>query len=189
MSTTPTPSPAPQKGSNALWWILGLLVGAVVVLGLGGMVIAGYLLKDFRVQQSGDRVEVSTPAGSIRVSKDAIADPGLPVYPGALVSDAGGTVEISSPMEEAVTVTAVRYRTSDSLAKVDEWYREQLGPEFTREGPGVMIRKREIFGIQVKSSDVAYIYEEKDLLRVVALERKGIYTEVALARIGRQETQ
>jgi hypothetical protein len=102
----------------------------------------------------------------------------------------GATVEITAPTEEdSVHITAARYRTPDPIEKVDEWYQEKLGPDFTREGPGIAKRKKDILGISVKSSDTAYISEKDDMLRVVALERKGLYTEIALARIGKQETQ
>ena len=194
MSTSPVPAPAQgppehEKKSNLLWWLLGLLAIGIAVLGLGGVLIASYVLRNVRVQQSGSRVEIQTPVGEVKVSKDVAANPGLPVYPGATVAEAGATVEIGAPAEETVSIVAARYRTADPLPKVDDWYREQLGADFKREGPGVMVRKKDITGLQVKSSDVAFISEKDDLVRVVALERKGIYTEIALARIGKQETQ
>lgn len=195
MSTTPVPNPPPQqppafeKKSNLLWWLLGLLGIGIVVLGLSGLLIASYVLKNVQVQQSGSQVEVQTPVGHVKVDKDVAANPGLPVYPGALVSDPGAVVEIGAATEDTVSVIAARYRTPDPLVKVDEWYREQLGPGFQREGPGVMMRKKDIIGIQVKSSDVAFISEEKELVRVVVLERKGNNTEIALVRIGQQESQ
>ena len=85
--------------------------------------------------------------------------------------------------------SAAKYRTVDPLATVDDWYREHLGAEFIREGPGVMNRKKDIFGVEVKSSDIAFISDANDMLRVVVLERKGLTTEIALACIGKHETQ
>jgi hypothetical protein len=188
--STPPVSPPPKK-SNVLWWVLGLFLAGVVILGLGGLLIATYVLKDVvQVRETAGQVEVQTPAGSIKVDKTAPPDPGLPVYPGATTAESGATVEITAPDEEdSLHVTAARYRTTDPIEKVDEWYQEKLGSEFTREGPGVARRKRDILGISVKSSDTAYISEKDDTLRVVALERKGLYTEIALARIGKTETQ
>lgn len=196
MSSAPTPSSlkapppdAPEKKSGLLVWLLGLLGIGILVLGGGGMLVANYVMKNVQVQQSGSQVAIQTPVGEMKVDRDVAADPGLPVYPGAVATDPGATVEIGVPNEEQVAVIAARYRTGDPLTKVDEWYQSQLGPDFKREGPGVMVRKKDIMGIQVKSTDIAFISEEKDLVRVVALERKGIQTEIALARIGRQETQ
>ena len=188
--STPPLAPPPKK-SNVLLWILGLFAVGVVVLGLGGLLVATYVMKDVvQVRETAGQVEVQTPAGSIKVDKTAPPDPGLPVYPGASTAEVGTTVEITAPTEDdSVHITAARYRTPDPIEKVDEWYQEKLGSEFTREGPGVTTHKKNILGISVKSSDTAYISEKDDLVRVVALERKGLYTEIALARIGKQETQ
>lgn len=190
MSTTPVQSPQPRKKSNVLWWVLGVLLVAVLVFGLGGLMIAGFFLRDVvEVRQAAGELEIQAPGVSVKVDKSAPPDTGLPLYPGASVAETGGTVEIGSPADEMVRVVAARYRTPDSIGTVDDWYQQKLGPEFRREGPGVMIRKKEVFGISVKSSDIAFISEANDLLRVVVLERKGLYTEIGLARIGKQETQ
>ena len=190
MSTTPVPPPQPQKKSNVLWWVLGVPLVAVLVFGLGGLMIAGFFLRDVvEVRQAAGQVEIQAPGVSVKVDKSAPPDTGLPVYTSATVAETGGTVEIGSPADESVRVVAVRYRTPDSIGTVDDWYQQKLGPEFKREGTGVMIRKKEIFGISVKSSDIAFISETNDVLRVVVLERKGLYTEIGLARIGKQETQ
>lgn len=190
MSTIPVSPQQPEKKSNAIWWILGVLVVAILVFAIGGMMIAAYYLRGaVEVRQAAGQVEIQAPGVSVKVDKSAPPDTGLPLYPGASVAETGGTVEIGSPTDETVRVVAARYRTSDAVEVVDEWYQQKLGPDFRREGPGVMIRKKEIFGISVKSSDIAFISEADDVLRVVVLERKGLYTEIGLARIGKQEAQ
>ena len=158
MNTTSVPSPQPQKKSNVLWWILGILLVAVLVFGLGGMMIAGFFMRDIvEVRQAAGQVEIQAPGVSVKVDKSTPPDTGLPVYPGSTVAETGGSAEIGSPADESVHIVAARYRTPDSLETVDDWYRQKLGPEFRREGAGVMIRKKEIFGISVKSSDIAFI--------------------------------
>ena len=185
----PPPVDALEKKGGLLVWLLGLLGIGILVLGAAGMFVASYVMKNVQMQQSGSQVEVQTPAGEIKVDPDAAAATGLPVYPGAVISDPGAAVAIGSPDDEQLSVIAAHLRTTDPLVKVDEWYQAQLGPDFKREGPGVMLRKKDIVGIEVKSTDVAFIAQDKDTLRVVSLERKGIQTEIALARIGKQETQ
>jgi len=187
MSTTPTSTP--QKQSNLLWCVLGLLGAAVFVLGLAGLLVARFLLQDVQVYQTGAQVEIRTPVGELKVSKDATPRPGLPVYPGATLLEPAATVELAPHEDEAVEITAARYRTSDSLDKVDAWYREQLGPEFQREGAGVMVRKKDLFGVEVKSDDIAFVSEKNDLLRIVVLQKKVTTVEIALVRIGKQEAQ
>lgn len=195
MSTTPASQPpqsgpdAPPKKASFILWLLGLLGIGVAVLAVGGILVAMYVARNVQVQQSGDRVEVQTPIGSLKVDKSAETDPGLPVYPGAVVNEPGATVELGTETDEVLTVVAAKYRTSDPISKVDEWYQEKLGAEFKREGAGVMIRKKEIVGIQVNSGDIAFVAEDKDSMRVVVLERRGIHTEIGMARIGRPEAQ
>ena len=195
MSTTPAPTPeekpapARPRGNDLLWWILGLLVAAVIVLGLGGLLVARYMVRQIEVHPATGRVEIQTPIGQVKVSKDEKVDPSLPVYPGATLIEPVATVEIGGADDEPLAVHAAKYRTPDPLEKVDAWYSEHLGKEFTREGPGVAERKRKVFGITVRSDQVAFISEKDDALRVVALERKFGSTEIALARIGERSAQ
>jgi hypothetical protein len=184
------PVSAPSKRSNTAWWILGVLLGGVALLALGGLLLATYVARqmDVKVTSTGPTVEISTPVGSIRASKDAGADPGLPLYPGAKMTEGAGSVEVAAD-EGGVEVIAAHYRTLDPIAKVDEWYRGQLGPDFKREGPGVYQRKKEILGIRVSSEDVAFISEKSEGVRVVALKKTFNGVDIALVRIAQKEAQ
>lgn len=196
MSTLPNPPPPvvsnaePQKNSSHIWaWVLGLVGTGVLILGAGAFIVTRYLVRSIEVNRANSSVEINTPVGNLKAAEDEGADPGLPVYPGAKVALAGGTVELTAPDEESVNLTAAHYRTIDPIEKVDEWYREQLSPDFKREGPGVMNRKKDINGIVVKSSDIAYISEKEDVVLVVALEKKFNSVEIALLRAGKPEPQ
>jgi hypothetical protein len=193
MSATPAPppptAPAPERKSSLLLWVIGLIVAAIVILGLGGALIAFYLARQIEVVRTGpEGVEVRTPLGSIRTDKGKV-ETGLPEFPGARMTETPGTVEIAGPDEEGFLVTAAKYRTADAVATVDEWYRGQLAPSFEREPAGTMIRKRRIFGTEVRSDDLAYIEERDDVIRFVVIRRQGRETEIVLARLGKQEVQ
>lgn len=188
MSTPP--NPLPQKSSSNIWaWVLGLVVAGALILGAGAWFVTRYLVHTIEVSRAGSSVEIETPVGTLKAAKDEKADPGLPIYPGAKLAQAGGTVELSMPGEDSVNVTAAHYRTIDPIEKVDAWYREQLGPDFKREGPGVMVRKKNITGVVVKSDDIAYISEKDDVVLVVALQKRFNGVEIALLRAGKQEAQ
>lgn len=193
MSTAPAPprptAPPPQGSRSLLWWAVGLVVAAVVILGLGSMLIAFYLARQVEVVRTGpEGVEVRTPLGSVR-AEPGKADTGLPEYPNARLTETPGTVEIGGPHEEGFLVTAAKYRTNDSLSAVDEWYRSELASSFEREPAGTMVRKRRIFGTEVRSDDLAYIEEKDDVIRFVVIRRERSETEIVLARIGKQEVQ
>ena len=193
MSATPAPPrptvPAPERKGSLLLWIIGLIVAAIVILGLGGALIAFYLARQVEVVRTGpDGVEVRTPLGTIRANRDK-AETGLPEYPGARMTDTPGTVEISGPEDEGFLVTVGKYRTPDAPATVDEWYRGRLASSFEREPAGTMVRKRHIFGTEVRSDDLAYIEEKDDVIRFVVIRRQGFETEIVLARLGKQDVQ
>jgi len=187
MATPPVPTP--ERKSTWVVWLLGLLAAGLVVLVGGALLLSVYVARQVEIQRAGNQVEIRTPVGEVKVSKSEQAHAGLPVYPGATLLDPAAQVEVMASAEESVSVVAARYRTTDPIEKVDDWYREHLGSEFVREGPGVMDRKKKVFGIQVKSDDVAFISEKDDVLRVVALERKLAAVEIALVRIGHDQPQ
>lgn len=188
MSTPPAPSPAPAGKSNLLWWILGLLVVGIVILGAGGLLVLSRLAKNVRVEEAGNTVEIETPVGTLQAS-DEPASTGLPEYPGAAPSDQGGSVELEGPEETALSIRAARFSTIDPIAKVDAWYTERLGPAFVREGPGVFRKKKDIVGAEVSSDDIAFVREAQDHLSVVALKKKPNGTDIVLLRIGKNEPQ
>ena len=170
-------------------WVVGLIVAAVVILGLGGALVAFFFVRQIDVVRTGpEGVEVRTPLGSIRANQGK-AETGLPEYPGARITETPGTVEISGPNDEGFVVTVAKYRTTDAVATVDEWYRGQLAGSFEREPAGTMVRKRRIFGTEVRSDDLAYIEEQDDVIRFVVIRRERTETEVVLARLGKQEVQ
>ena len=196
MTTPPNPSPTgvsnpnPQKSSSNIWlWVLGLFAAGALILGVGALFVTRYLVHTIEVNRAGTAVEINTPVGSVKATKDESADPGLPIYTGAKLAQAGGSVELSTSDEDSVNLTAVHYRTVDPIEKVDAWYREQLSSDFKREGPGVMVHKKDIAGIVVKSNDIAYISEKDDVLLVVALQKRFNGVEIALLRAGKQEAQ
>ena len=195
MSTPPNPAPAvsskvePPK-DNRIWpWLLGLAATAIIILGVGALLVTRFLVRSIEVNRASTSVEIKTPVGTLKAAKDESVDPGLPVYPGAKLSQQGGTVELSTPNEESVHITAAHYLTIDPIEKVDAWYREQLSPEFKREGPGVMNRKKEVNGAVLKSDDIAYISEKEDFVHVVALQKRFNGVEIVLLRAGKPESQ
>jgi len=189
--STPQPSaPAPQHSSSLIWWIVGIVLAAVLILGLGTALIAFYFARQVEVIRTGaEGVEVRTPAGTLRAGTGK-QETGLPEYPGAHSTEMPGTVELAGTDDhDGFIVTVAKFRTPDSLPTVDEWYRERLPSSFVREAAGVMVRKRRIFGAEIRSSDIAYIEERDDNISFVVLRRYTTETEITLARIGKQEVQ
>jgi hypothetical protein len=192
MSTSPIGSPVPQqlpprKSNNALIWILAIVGGGIVILVIGGLLIAGMLIRHVRVNESGNKVEIETPAGSLRVNGDQAHATGLPVYPGAQPSksDGGANVEFSAQSGAGMGLANEKYSTPDDLDEVAEWYKQRLGPGYKREDRGSKKRSDQVSS----DADVAYVYEKGDNVRVVALTKKSGRIEIELVRIGTKEVQ
>ncbi|MCL6481748.1 MAG: hypothetical protein K6U02_08475 [Firmicutes bacterium] len=171
-----------------LWWILGLLLASVVLLGLGIFLVGQFMIRQIQITQSPTEVEVHTPVGDIRMTQDERPVLDLPVYPKARLVDAPATVELSPPDADPVFITTAKYRTDDPPSAVDAWYQEQLGNGFEREGPSVMVHKKEVFGVEIRSDDVLFLAKEAERMRAVVIQKKGLATEIALLHIGKSPT-
>ncbi len=183
------PAPVRDRRSSLWVWLLGLFGAGVALLALLALGLTWYIARNVERSADGNRVEITTPLGSMRVDKTAAADTDLPVYPGASSGELGATIELTAPDGDALQVSTARYSSADSIDKIDEWYREKLGPDFSREGAGQARRKKDVIGITVHDNDIAFIAQKEGLMRVVALERRMGRVHINLARIAKNETQ
>ncbi len=185
MSAAPVQTPGGKN--NLLSWVLGLAAAAVVFLSVSGLLIANLFVKEIRFREKGKQVEIRTPAGDLTVSQGPTSVVGLPVYPGATLVESGKNVEFSAREDaQKVGMSVVKYRSSDLLEKVAAWYQARLGPEFKRE-TGDSEGKIRVHGVQTEG--IAFVAEDHDLVRVVAISMKGPGVEIALLRIGAREPQ
>jgi hypothetical protein len=185
MSSAPVP---PQKGNNAVWWILGIVGGGITLLVFLGLILAGVFVRHIHVSETGDKVEIETPVGDLRVNQGELHATGLPVYPGAIaVKDKGATIQLSTE-NSGVGIAAEEYHTGDSLEQVQAWYRNHLGPEFRleKDGDSSRLAKRHL---RVNDSELAFVDEKGEGARVVGLKKPGGGTEIDLVRAGKRETQ
>lgn len=187
-NTRPAAAPVNKSGS-LLPWLLGMLGAGLVILCLVALVMVRFILNQSSIRREGKQVTISTPIGELKVDKGA--DPGLPKYPGASVTEQGAGVELTAPTDDKLQIIAAHYRTSDSLQKVDDWYRRALGSEFEREGPGEKrtIRNNRIPYLHIESSETAYVSDRNDTVRLVILKERPSGVEIKLVRIGPREVQ
>src|SRR5580693_5459997 len=179
----------PQRSdkSTAVWWILGIVAGGIVIMVVFGVALAGLLIHNLHVRNKGQNVEIQTPVGGIKVNNDATHATSLPIYPGSTSVDShNANVEVSSG-DAGFGIAVEKYSTADDLDKVSAWYAQRLGPSFRREKQGSHTR---IQGVDANSdADVAFVDDHGDGARVVALTRKSERVEIALIRVGVKEAQ
>ncbi|MGH9862977.1 MAG: hypothetical protein ACRD35_06090 [Candidatus Acidiferrales bacterium] len=181
-----------QERGGALQVILAI-IGGLVVLSALVAVVTLWVLRHYMqvdIQRSGGAKEVSirTPVGSIEVRKahDVAQQLKLPVYPGATPEDESASVRLRGRLgdeEGGLDIVAAKFLTSDDFDNVDAWYRQQLGPEFTRE-------KGRIKGTEGSSDwkitvepggdDVLYSQSREGRVRGVVLKHQWARHEIAL---------
>ena len=103
----PAAIPPQRRGNNAVWWILGIVAGGIVVMVLFGLALAGLFIRNLRVHNQGNNVEIQTPVGAIKVNKDAPRASGLPVYPGAKSAGDDDNAAFAGLVDGEATVNAV----------------------------------------------------------------------------------
>src|SRR5271170_735370 len=154
--------PQRQRRSNsAVWWILGIVAGGIVVMVLFGLALAGLFIRNLRVHNQGNNVEIQTPVGAIKVNKDVPRATNLPVYPGAMSAgnDKNAQVELSAG-DEGVGFAVEHFTTSDNLDQVDAWYARRLGSSFRREEK---LSRHPIHGVTVDAdTDIAFVDDRGD---------------------------
>lgn len=122
-----SPPPAPAKNSSAVKIILivlgvfvgmGILTGAAVLFGIWG------ISRAVKVDQSGEKVSITTPMGNMTVDKAPVteAELGIPIYPGA--EGEQGNLRLGNSQGSMDTFV---FRTSDSPQQVIDFYRGKLG--------------------------------------------------------------
>jgi len=179
----------PRRDNNAVWWILGIVVGGIVIMIVFGLALAGMFLHHVHVNGSDNKVDIQTPVGELKVNTDSTHSTGLPVYPGAAHSDEknkNAQIELNAG-DSGVGLAVENYRTGDSLEQVTTWYQKHLNASFERENP--QARKFQGDDKVDHKADVAFVDDRGDGARVVALTKKDSGVSIALVRVGKRETQ
>ena len=185
MSITPTPQ---QKNNQVIWWIVGIVGGGIALLVILGVMVAAVVMRHVHMREKGDKVEIETPVGSIRVNSDDSHPTGLPVYPGAKrIKSNAANVELSSKDGQALGVGVERFTTSDNLEKVSAWYVQKLGPAYHQEKLGH--ETHYVHGTDDGNADIVYVNDSGDGARVVSLTTKPPRVEISLLRVGKKEVQ
>jgi hypothetical protein len=179
----------PQRRNNAIWWILGIVAAGIIVMFLFGVTLAGLFIHHLKVRNSGDKVDIQTALGALSVDKGGPHVTGLEIYPGASPSsdNKGANVNLSAN-DAAVGIATEQYETKDPIDFVRAWYKKRLGPDFRLEANKAVPDHPNGLVI-MNDSDVAFVDDHRNGVRVVALKKIPEGTQITLVRIGTKETQ
>lgn len=186
------PPPTQHQPNNAVWWILGIIGGCILLFIVAGLTLAGLFLRRVNVRNSGNSVDIQTPVGEFAVNKGEHAT-GLPVYPGATKStddDSGGSASFSFGDQGGLAIAAEAYVSSDPEGKIKDWYHDRLGSNFRLETGRDQDAEFRHAKITVSSDqDLSFVDDRGDAVRLVALKRTAGGVKITLLRLGKQETQ
>jgi hypothetical protein len=197
MSTSPNPYPASgqpappaqqqPKQKIILWVAIGFTIVVFCCIFAFMLVMQALRGASVKVNPAGG-VDIHGPGGfSLQTGK--AADTGLPVYPDASASTEGANVSIGTNENQSAIAAGV-YTTSDPIEKVDAWYTERLGKDFTREGPGTTPVIVKGYTVHVETGEIGFIADHGNYASVVSLSRTlSGGTRISLARFGDRETQ
>lgn len=191
-SQTPKPGvPLPQgpapPPNRAVWWVLGVTIALLLLVIGGGLYVASRVVRGITVQGP-NQMQIRTLAGNISIDKTSGNYTGLPVYPGAVRHREGAQIQMDPLHRDGgFGLSAAKYFTSAPLQTVARWYRHQLNPGFQERQGNSMIEDMGV--VHVSHADLAFISQQENRLRIVALGRVDGRTKIALVNMGKEQPQ
>lgn len=184
---------APTSGESSpskslLWMMIAFFVGLGVLLG-GGMLLASRISKVAGISASMNKDTRRTPGGSFRLEKENAVGPGLPVYPHSSLIVPGETQAAQALQNSRKGIEEVNYHTTDTRDSVDEWYVKHLSNEFQRHDAGEKPLSEVFQNTRVSDSDIAFLAQRGQQVRIVALSLDASGTKIALIRLDKPPEQ
>ncbi len=171
-----------------MWMMVALFSGMAILLG-GGIFLAGRVVRTVGLTAGTNNDTVKTPIGAFRMEKESQVGPGLPVYPRGSLELPGESTDAAAIKAGQAGVSAAMYHTTDTRDSVDEWYSKHLSPEFVRHDAGEKPLPEIFRNAQVSGSDIAFVAERGQQVRVVTLSLDSTGTVISLIRFQKPEAQ
>jgi hypothetical protein len=192
MATPPTPLPrispeapgaTPARKQNTLVWVLSGC-GTILVLGLivGVIGLRSFMKNHVHIGANG---EVDVQVAGMTMHAGKAKDLGIPIYSGADLAHATG-VDMTIPAKdrEPLSMSVSVYATTDSVQKVDDWYHQNLSPDFIRVDPSKnqTVIGSKGFPIPIDRGAIAYSCQRDDIMYLVSINSTLGKTQIKLAR-------
>jgi hypothetical protein len=173
-----------SSSKSLMWMMIGLFIGLAVLLA-GGLFLASRVVRSMGLSAASARDTVRTPGGSFRLEKETEVGPGLPVYPRSslVVPDDDAAAAAIKQAQNGIQIST--YHTTDTRDFVDEWYSKHLSPEFTRRDAGDKPVPAIFSDARVSDSDIAFVAEREQMVRIVALSLDSGGTKISLIRFSK----
>jgi hypothetical protein len=173
-----------SSSKSLMWMMIGLFTGLAMLLA-GGLFVASRVVRSMGLSAASAKDTVRTRGGSFRLERETEVGPGLPVYPRSSLivpDDAAAAAAVKQAQSGIETST---YHTTDTRDFVDEWYSKHLSPEFTRRDAGDRPASMTFSDTPVSDSDIAFVAEREQMVRIVALSIDSGGTKISLIRFSK----
>lgn len=179
------------SGSSAskslLWMTIGLFAGMGVLL-IGGFFTAKRVLSSMSLgAMATSRDNMAMPHGRLRLENQNQVGPGLPVYPNSSLELPDNQSASAGIRDARQGIEIAKYHSPDLRDAVESWYREHLGTEFLRHGAEEQPGPPEFKQAHVTDSDVAFVAQRGEQIRIVALSQDDNGTTISLVSINKAE--
>jgi hypothetical protein len=173
-----------SSSKSLMWMMIGLFCGLAVLLA-SGLFVASRVVRSMGLAAATAKETLRTPGGSFRLEKETEVGPGLPVYPrSSLVVPSD--VDATSAIKQAQNgIQSSVYHTTDERSFVDEWFSKHLSPEFTRRDAAEKPAPAIFSDAHVSDSDIAFVAERDQMVRIVALSVDSGGTKISLIRFSK----
>jgi hypothetical protein len=173
-----------SSSKSLMWMMIALFVGIAVLLG-SGLFVASRAVRSIGLSAASARDAIKTPGGTFRLEKETQVGPGLPVYPRSslIVPDDSAAAEAIKDAQKGINVSS--YHSSDDRVFLDDWYAKHLSPEFTRHDAGDKSASALYSDVNVSESDITFVAERDQMVRLVALSSDSGGTKISLIRFSK----
>ena len=164
-----------------MWMMIALFAGLAGLLG-AALFVAGRAVRSMGLSAASARDAIRTPGGTFRLEKETQVGPGLPVYPRASLIVPGANEAAAAIKQAQAGIEVSAYQSSETRDYVDGWYAKHLSPEFTRHDAGDLPMGALYNDAHVSQSDIVFVAERDNKVRVVALSENPSGTKISLIR-------
>jgi hypothetical protein len=171
-----------SSSSKSLLWMMTALFAGLAALVAAGLFVASRVVRSMGLSAASARDNIRTPGGTFRLEKETEVGPGLPIYPRSslVLPDENTAAEAVRQAQNGINTAT--YHTTDTRDFVDNWYAKHLSPEFVRHDAGETPVPAIFNDARVSTSDIAFVAEREQMVRVVALSLDPGGTKISLIR-------
>lgn len=170
-----------SSSKSLMWMMIGLFTGLAILLA-GGLFLASRVVRSLGLSAASAKDTVRTPGGSFRLEKETEVGPSLPVYPRSSLVVPDDDAAAAAIKQAQSGIETSTYHSTDSRDFVDEWYGKHLSPEFTRREADAQPVPTIFRDTPVADSDISFLAEREQMVRIVALSLDSGGTKISLIR-------